>query len=215
METLMTTARHPPTQSVSDRQSCRYVFLAACILLFALVPAATHRPVLAQDEVEVHPPQEYMVKAVFLYTFGRFIEWPPNTYPNKDAPFVIGVLGKNPFGESLDRIAKIRKIDGRPIKISYFQSLVEYRPCQILFVPKTTPPEEQTIVIKRLENQPVLLVGEEANFTRQGGTLNFFLEQDSIRFELNAETVKRQHLSIDAKMLQLASLVRGEGEKRN
>jgi hypothetical protein len=142
-----------------------------------------------------------------LFRSGRFIDWPSKVFPNKNAPFVIGILGKDPFSGALDQIAKLRKIDDRPIVIRRFNSLRDFRPCQILFVPKTISSTVQTAAIKKLNAQPVLLVGEVPSFTRQGGTLNFILEDDSVRFEINAEIAKRQRLSIDAKMLQLASIV--------
>jgi hypothetical protein len=199
----------------SVRWRCRGRFAALALsFLAAGVLMGAAQPVLAQETANADLSEEYNVKAVFLYTFGRFIDWPPEVFAKRTAPFVIGVLDKDPFGGTLDQIAKLRKIDGRPIVIRRFRSLNEYRPCQILFIPKTTPPDVQTAVINKLGTQPVLLVGEESTFTRQGGTLNFYLNQDSIRFEINAETVKRQHLSIDAKMLQLATIVTGEKQKR-
>ncbi len=43
-------------------------------------------------------PAEYQVKAVFLFNFSQFMEWPPDAFPTPDTPFVIGVLGADPFG---------------------------------------------------------------------------------------------------------------------
>ena len=48
----------------------------------------------------VRVPNEYSVKAVFLYSFGRYIEWPENTFHNESDPFVIGIVGEDPFGRS-------------------------------------------------------------------------------------------------------------------
>src|SRR2546430_3260611 len=43
------------------------------------------------------PVSEYQLKAVFLFNFAQFVEWPPAALPGDSAPFVIGVLGKDPF----------------------------------------------------------------------------------------------------------------------
>ncbi|MBN2578186.1 MAG: YfiR family protein [Pirellulales bacterium] len=195
------------------RWKSRGLFRSALVTVFAA--GALALPVhfaSAQAAADVQLQQEYEVKAVFIYSFGRFVEWPPSVFASKHAPFRIGVLGKDPFGGALDQIARLRKIGDRRIVIDHFPSLSDYHPCQVLFVPKTTPPEEQMAAIKKLGTQPVLLVGEEPNFTQQGGTINFFLDQDSIRFSINAETVKRQHLSIDAKILQMAALSEGDNQ---
>ena len=45
---------------------------------------------------------EYKIKAVFLYNFAKFVEWPPNVFPDANTPFVIGVLGQDPFGSYLE-----------------------------------------------------------------------------------------------------------------
>src|SRR2546429_1250447 len=52
------------------------------------------------------PVSEYQLKAVFLFNFAQFVEWPPAALPGDSAPFVIGVLGKDPFGADLDDIVR-------------------------------------------------------------------------------------------------------------
>jgi hypothetical protein len=41
---------------------------------------------------------EYQVKAVFLFNFAQFVHWPPQAFPDAQAPLVIGVVGESPFG---------------------------------------------------------------------------------------------------------------------
>jgi hypothetical protein len=43
---------------------------------------------------------EYLVEASFLYNFAEFVEWPPQAFKSPSDPIVIGVLGKNPFGDA-------------------------------------------------------------------------------------------------------------------
>lgn len=38
------------------------------------------------------------VKAVFLYNFTQFVEWPAAAFPSAEAPFVIGILGPDLSG---------------------------------------------------------------------------------------------------------------------
>src|ERR1700721_2428538 len=47
-------------------------------------------------------PTEYQVKAVFVYNFSHFVEWPAQAFAAANAPFVIGILGGDPFGANLD-----------------------------------------------------------------------------------------------------------------
>ncbi len=40
---------------------------------------------------------EYEVKAVFLFNFAQFVDWPPEAFSAPDTPLVICVLGQDPF----------------------------------------------------------------------------------------------------------------------
>jgi len=53
---------------------------------------------------------EYLIKAGFIYNFAKFVEWPSTSFPQSDAPIVIGILGTDPFGSVLDRIVADKKI---------------------------------------------------------------------------------------------------------
>ena len=46
----------------------------------------------------------YRIKAVFLLNFAHFVRWPPAALADETSPFIIGVLGDDPFGNSLDGI---------------------------------------------------------------------------------------------------------------
>ena len=49
---------------------------------------------------------EYQVKAVFLYNFSRFVEWPREAFASENAPFVVGIFGHDPFGRELEEAVK-------------------------------------------------------------------------------------------------------------
>lgn len=157
----------------------------------------------------IDPRQEYNVKAVYLYSFGRYVTWPSMAFDSNSSPFVIGILGEDPLGMAIDQIAQLKKIQGRAIVVRRFASLDSYRPCHMVFVAKSVPPEEQVAVIAQSRSKPVLLVGEFPGFAAQGGTVNFFMSGDTVRFEINREAAKAQGLEIDARLLSLARFVGG------
>jgi hypothetical protein len=154
--------------------------------------------------------REYAIKAAYIYNFGRYVQWPPASFPDSQSPFVIGVLGSDPFGALLDEIAQSKKIEGRPIAARRFASMAEYQPCHILFVSAAASPEQKLAAIKMAQDSRVLLVGEDPGLAERGATINFFLEQNKIRFEINAEAARREQLKISSKLLSLAKIV---GEK--
>jgi hypothetical protein len=153
--------------------------------------------------------REYPLKALFLYNFGSYVEWPPDTFSSGQAPFVIGVLGSAPLEGTLKDLAATKTIAGRKILVESFSSVATIKPCQILFITRSVDPRQQRLAVEKLRNQHVLIVGESAGFAGQGGSVNFFIESNKIRFEINPEMVKQQQLKISSKLLSLARIVGG------
>jgi len=65
---------------------------------------------------------EYQVKAVFLYNFSHFVEWPPEAFTTPTEPFVIGILGSDPFGARMDEAVHGELINQHPMVIRRFST---------------------------------------------------------------------------------------------
>ncbi len=154
--------------------------------------------------------REHTLKALFIYNFGSYVEWPPAAFSSDGRSFVIGVLGSSPVESTLREIAATKTINGRRIAIERFNSAAAVRPCQILFVAGEVSPSEQQAAIQRLGDAPVLVVGESAGFAQRGAAVNFFIEANKIRFEINVDAARQRELKISAKLLALAKIV-GQG----
>jgi hypothetical protein len=151
--------------------------------------------------------REYPLKALFLYNFGGYVEWPDHAFADTQQPFVIGVLGNAPVSTMLHEIAASKQVAGRRIEIKHFASPDVVGPCHILFVAGDVSSQHARAVIERLRGLPVLTVGETAGFAEQGGCVNFFIEANKIRFEINLQAAKQQQLRISAKLLALSRIV--------
>lgn len=82
-------------QSFADLQVRSYRWLTLLLLLFAGAVSSS---------AQATTPQEYQIKAVFLFNFTQFVDWPPTAFVDPRTPLVIGVLGEDPFGLSLIHI---------------------------------------------------------------------------------------------------------------
>jgi hypothetical protein len=151
--------------------------------------------------------REYAIKAAYLYQFARYVQWPAQAFVDEHSPVVIGVLGADPFGNVLNEIARTKQIDGRAIAIRRYASMADYKPCQILFVSASVSSDQKAAAIQMARKSSVLLVGEEPGFAEQGGTINFVMDENRIRFEINAEAAKQEQLKISSKLLSLAKIV--------
>ncbi len=151
--------------------------------------------------------KEYQIKAAFLYNFTKFVEWPPSHFAATDSPIQIGLLGKNPFGDELEKIIKNRQVSGREFRIKTVTSLEEATSVDVLFV---TAGEEKLFMNGRLSLQKagVLTIGETKKFGDQGGLITFTVEAAKVRFEINLDTAEESGLKFSAQLLKLASVVR-------
>jgi hypothetical protein len=161
--------------------------------------------VLGQEMVDAR--REYNVKAVTLYAFGRYVTWPESAFAADDAPFVIGLLGGNPFGNALDQIAAKKTLNGRPIVVRPLTTPEECVQCHIVYVTRSISRDVEARLFDAVNGQPVLLVGESTGFAERGGTINFYQSGSNVRFELNANRATETQLSLNAKLLTLGTKV--------
>src|SRR6202008_305458 len=80
------------------------------------------------------PVSEYQIKAVYLFNFGQFVEWPPEAFAAPDAPFVIGIVGEDPLGPMLENVVRGESLGSRPITVRRFRDADEVTNCNILFI---------------------------------------------------------------------------------
>ena len=104
----------------------------------------------------------------------------------------------------MDEIAAKRTIQNRRVVIRRFATPEDYRgPCHIVFFSRSLTADSQAAILKKTAGKAVLTVGEAPGFTENGGIVNFYVEGDRIRFEINAETARQSQLHMDAKLLNL------------
>jgi len=184
--------------------------LVASVLGSCLV-CVLSQTALAQSGGEAVINREYALKALFIYNFGSYVEWPPAASTNEARPFIIGILGSTPVESTLREVAVTQTINGRRIVMEQFVSADAIKPCQILFIARNSSPQDQQRAIEKLRHAPVLIVGESKGFAQRGAVVNFYVEANKIRFEINVDAALRHHLKISSKLLALAKIVESNG----
>jgi hypothetical protein len=147
---------------------------------------------------------EHEVKAAFLYQFGKYVEWQSDQETSN--PFVICVLGEDPFGHALDAIVKGKILSGRPVAIKRIIGPSELHDCRILFVSRSED-DRLPAILKTLNKRMVLTVGEGAQFTRRGGMVAFTSEDKRVRFAINLAAVEAAKLTVSSQLLRIAASV--------
>lgn len=149
---------------------------------------------------------EYQLKAVFLYNFTRFVEWPPTAFESYNDAFVIGIVGDDPFGAMLERTIADEMIGRHPIRIRRYNELKDIGDCHILFVNSGDATETRKI-LAAMEGKKTLTVSDMPNFARMGGMIGFYTLQNKIRMQINATEARKAGLSISSKLLSVAQVL--------
>ena len=179
---------------------------------FALfVLAALLRPAISIAQTKATT--EYEVKAAYIAGFTKFVVWPDtksSTAPQEDGedPFVIGVVGEDPFGPALGEAFAGAKVNGAKVVIEHFRWDQDMRKCQAIFIP---PPEHKHLhaILVKLKDSSVLTISDIPSFSSEGGMIGLVFDVDRIRFEINLDAATHSHLQISSKLLVLARTVKG------
>jgi hypothetical protein len=159
-----------------------------------------------ETRAQAPPAQEYQLKAVFLFNFAQFVEWPPSAFPAPDTPLVIGVLGKDPFGSYLDEVVRGETINNHPLTVRRYRRVEDITTCHILFIGR---PEQERLepVLDSLKGRSILTVGDAESFARRGGMIRFVTDSNRIRLRINLEAAETASLKLSSKLLRPAEIV--------
>lgn len=182
---------------MSERLHPHVSVVSALIVALALVLSSAN----ARGDYD-----EYKVKAAFLINFARLVTWPGHAAPAQGTPLVIGVHASPSVTGSLSTALADAKIPGHSVRVRPVGALEEIDDCHILFVADDDPESARGWVVAA-RGRGTLTVGESAGFARDGGMINFFTEEQKIRFEINPKAANREGLKISSRLLRLARLV--------
>ncbi|WP_321493552.1 YfiR family protein [uncultured Desulfobacter sp.] len=167
---------------------------------------------LAWGTVRSQNVEEYTVKAAFVYNFTKLIQWPETTFHSDGDNFKIAVFGDKYLKAYFNAIDG-KAIAGRIISIQYPDPNAEnYKKdyekalaeSQIIFISRHTRLEQVLRILNDIGDRPVLTIGEDKNFSRAGGIIQFFTRNDHLHFEVNIKTATAHQLKFSSRLLKLA-----------
>lgn len=177
----------------------RIKFALTCfLLLFLTVPVPA-------EQIE----DEYTMKSVFIEGLTRSVTWPESSQMNdKSKPFIIGVIGKNPFGKNLYNvyIEYKNKIKGKRVEIRYFSSPDEIQGCHLLFISSSCK-SYLADILAVTEDKPILTIGDTKGYGEKGVLVNLYITQRKLKFEINESEFHKTDLKLDSRILRYAKIV--------
>jgi hypothetical protein len=175
------------------------------LLCFVLIVLGVAQSASAQST-----PDEYQVKAAFLFHFAQFLDWPADGLNSGDTPLRLCIFDDEPRRQELQSTIEGKLIGARVFHVRLINRQQEIQGCNILFLSRDEA-RRQTAVLVSLRGSPVLTVGESADFLSDGGMIRFHLEKDRIRFDINLDAAELSHLKISSRLLLLANSVTQSG----
>jgi hypothetical protein len=144
--------------------------------------------------------QNYQTHTLFVYSFTRFIQWPPE---ESQGDFEIVVLGESQILSELKVMAERKRAGNRVIHVSKINSLGEFKKGHILYVSPDWTSKYQEVSAK-IGDDPVLLVTEQATGANKGN-VNFVSNKEGrLAFELNKPAIEKHKLKVSAELTRLA-----------
>jgi hypothetical protein len=185
--------------SVSEPRSIIKRFLVLAALLVG-----------ARAEAQV-PMAESQVKAMFVYNFLKFVEWPFASSSGPKDPFVVGIVGQGETADATERFLESKAIGERPLvvrRIKWDQSLAGV---QAAFVIESDAKKLQH-VLGAAAAAGVLSIGEGEGFATRGGVIGLLVEDRKVRFDVDTTAAKAAGLRISSKLLALTRVVHSSPE---
>ncbi len=151
-------------------------------------------------------PTEYQVKAVFLFNFSHFVEWPAQAFGAATQPFAVCIVGADPFGSRLDEAVHGEQIGQHSLVVRRLRNIGEAAECQILFFPHSEAAQLRP-ALAELDHRGVLTVSDVDGAAESGVMIQFATENNRIRLRINVEAARAAGLTISSKLLRPAEIV--------
>jgi hypothetical protein len=174
-----------------------------CLAIGAILSAAPGMATAAASE--------YQLKAVFLFNFAQFVDWPADTFGAADTPLVIGVVGADPFGSYLDEVVQGEQVKGRALVVRRFRKIEDAGDCHILFLGEGGVGGRRDALPASLTERHVLTVSDANGAS--GAIIQFVDASSRIRLRIDAVRAEQSGLTISSKLLRAAEIV-NSGEAR-
>jgi len=147
--------------------------------------------------------QNEKFKALFLYNFIKNVEW-PQAYQQGD--LIIGILGSNSITKELETITSTQRAGSQTMKVKVFSNVEEIGNCHILYI----SPNKGLLIpqlLTKFSGNSTLIVSDSKGGIQLGASINFIMDGDKLKFEINRQHIEQKGLKVSASLLNLGIAV--------
>jgi len=171
------------------------IILTFIMLLLVFVQAN-----LVSNEID-----DYTLKAVLIERFSRLIDWNEESKDLSSENFVITFLGKTEVYNEAKKIYSKRSIKGKKVELILINNIKEITKTHVLYISNKN--ENIDEVLKVIYNKPILTISEYPNYSQSGVMLNFFKEENKLKYEINPASAKSANLKFSYLLIQNGKVI--------
>jgi hypothetical protein len=158
------------------------------------------------------PMDESQVKAMFVYNFLKFVEWPVNASVGAKDPFVVVIIGEGATADATERFLESKTIGERPLvvrRIDWDESLAGARAAFVV----ERDAKKLHRILDAAAAAGVLTIGEGETFATRGGVIGLLVVDRKVRFDVDTTAAQHARLRVSSKLLALTRNVRSSSDR--
>ncbi|MBI2721503.1 MAG: YfiR family protein [Bacteroidetes bacterium] len=141
------------------------------------------------------------MKAIFLYNFTRYFEWPEN---KKTGNFVVYIVGKNDnLITELKNLASKKKVAAQDIEVKNTSAFDPAISSQIIYLLSDVSSAIKDAVAKN-KNKGTLVVAENSGSCKLGSSISFLIIESKLKFEYSKNNAVKAGLKTNDDFKALA-----------
>lgn len=195
------------TRKTATETRTRAKFSRLRVVLRNLAVAQFLALIYCQTFAQQTYPTGPQVEASVIYNVGKFVTWPADR--GKSGAFQICILGKDPFGATIDSMVSGESVSGKKIEMRRLRAVRQAQKCMILFISASQEKHLPAILVAA-RNFCLLTVSDMYDFAERGGDVGLVLEREHVHFEVNRAAVQDDHLVVSSELLKVATKVIGK-----
>lgn len=149
---------------------------------------------------------EYELKAAVLYNFARFVEWNP---VKVDSDMLFCIASEDGVAKQVEKTLVGRKLGSRKVKVQQLSGRADVTQCSLIFVTQSSPKEFRSAA-SQVSDREILTVSETRESPSGGAIINFYRDNERVRFEIAVASAERAGVKLSSKLMSLGKVVGGK-----
>lgn len=143
--------------------------------------------------------QDEKFKALFMYNFTKYLEWPSD---QQKGEFVIGVYGPSQIIQELNIIAEKKTVGNQPIVIKKIIELEDVAKCNILYIPERQSSKIEEIY-QKCASRGILIITDKEGMGKTFAGINYIKVNGKQNFEVNRKNIEGKGIKVNSALLEL------------